>query len=116
MGSPLRQLYAANFPYLYQWVDASADVRPALPGGAIDGKTPDPAALNVGKWVNLYTTGDYVGRAIWRSEDTAYVWAREPFDGAIDTGVRRERCLGAGTHTHYWTSADVAQELDALVT
>jgi hypothetical protein len=115
MGSPLRQLYAANFPYLYEWVDASADVRPPLPGRAVDGKTPDPAALNVGKWVNLYTTGDYVGRTLWRSEDAAYVWAREPYDDAVDTGNRRERCLGSGTHTHYWTSADVAQELDALL-
>jgi hypothetical protein len=115
MGSPLRQLYAANFPYLYQWVDASANVRPPLPGRALEGKTPDPTELNVGKWVNLYTTGDYIGRTLWRSEDAAYVWAREPFDGAVDTGDRRERCLGAGTHTHYWTSADVAQELDALM-
>jgi hypothetical protein len=116
MGSPLRQLYAQHFPYLYGWIDAGADAAPPLASGAVDGKSPDPAGLRVAKWVNLYTSGDYVGRTLWRYEDAERVWMREGFDEANDTGSQRERCLGAGTHTHYWTSADVAEEMDALMT
>ena len=80
------------------------------------GRSPDPSALRVGRWVNLYTTGDYVGRTIWRTEHWPGVWERESFASAVSDGLRRERCLGAGTHTHYWTSPDVAEELDALIT
>jgi hypothetical protein len=36
-------------------------------------------------------------------------------DEAIHGDRRRERCLGAGTHTHYWESVDVAEELDQLI-
>jgi hypothetical protein len=116
MGSPLRQLYAQHFPYLYGWIDAWEDVHPPAGGGTLAGKSPDPANLRVGAWVNLYTSGDYVGRTLWRSENAPGVWAREPFSGAPTAGDRRERCLGAGTHTHYWTSSDVAAEIDALMT
>lgn len=65
--------------------------------------------------MNLYTTGDYVGRTLWRWEDTPGVWRREAFEDAPDAGPRRERCLGAGTHTRYWESEEVAEELDAVV-
>ncbi|HLA91534.1 MAG TPA: hypothetical protein VJL28_13990 [Gemmatimonadaceae bacterium] len=120
MGSPLRQLYAANFPHLYKWVDSSDDREPrkrddALAAEALARRTPDPAALRVGKWVNLYTSGDYVGRALWRREDAPGVWSCETYAGASEAGNRRERCLGAGTHTRYWSSAAVAEELDALL-
>jgi hypothetical protein len=116
MGSPLRQLYAQHFPYLYGWIDAWEDAQPAPGGGALAAKSPDPANLRVGEWVNLYTSGDYVGRTLWRSEGAPGVWAREPFSAAAAAEHRRERCLGAGTHTHYWTSSDVAAEIDALMT
>ena len=109
MGSPLRQLYAKNFPHLYRWVDASDD--DAKPVDFED-RTPDPRALAVSKWVNLYTTGDYVGRTLWQPEDWDDVWST----GFCRAGDRRtERCLGAGTHTRYWTSKDVATEIDTLI-
>jgi hypothetical protein len=115
MGSPLRQLYAANFPHLYRWVDETDDVVPAMPLDSLQGKSPDPSDLRVDRWVNLYTTGDYIGRNLWRSTDWPGVWTREEFGTYAFVGGRRERCLGAGTHTRYWDSADVAAELDALI-
>jgi hypothetical protein len=113
MGSPLRQLYAANFPHLYRWVDLTDDVFPSPAGTDLSHRSPFVTPLRVGEWVHLYTTGDYVGRPLWRSEWSPGVWQREPFGGGASGDRRRERCLGAGTHTQYWTSADVAQELDA---
>jgi hypothetical protein len=55
-GCPLRQLYAERFPLLYAWVG-----RTTAPGSS------GPLASDVGanRWVNLYTTGDYVGRWLW---------------------------------------------------
>jgi hypothetical protein len=122
MGSPLRQLYGANFPHLYGWVNASDPLPDAvheplatmeLP--TIAARTPDPDELRVECWVNLYTSGDYVGRNLWSDDDWNDVWDRREMQAAIEGGRRRERCLGAGTHTHYWESADVAEELDRLV-
>lgn len=141
MGSPLRQLYALCFPYLYGWVaDAGREVAdeagagaatamgdrqvvPTLPADA----TPDPAWLALRRWVNAYRSGDYVGRALWR--DPAR-WphlyrAAEPeaADGVVYTvsedpaGRRRELCIGPGAHTHYWdaTAPAIARELDLLI-
>ena len=122
MGSPLRQLYGANFPHLYGWVNASDPLpddnhKPLatmeLP--TIGARTPDPNELRVECWVNLYTSGDYVGRNLWSDDDWNDIWDRREMQAAIEGGRRRERCLGAGTHTHYWESADVAEELDRLV-
>jgi len=120
MGSPLRQLYGSNFPHLYAWVTASDPNPPvkrtAAPAGTtpvITSKAPDPADLRVDRWVNLYTSGDYVGRNLWSDDDWDGLW--EPRAQTIVGGDRRERCLGAGTHTRYWTSADVAQEVDELI-
>ena len=126
MGSPLRQLYAANFPHLYGWVNAS-DPSPEeeeerlenplrtmeLP--TISSRCPDPNELRVERWVNLYTSGDYVGRNLWCDDSWNGIWERRTVDQAISGDGRRERCLGAGTHTHYWESADVAEELDQLI-
>ncbi len=125
IGSPLRQLYGANFPYLYRWVndtDPTPGVKyvPATPQ-VIDQRTPDPASLRVGEWVNLYTSGDYVGRNLWTDDDWGEVWDRRPAIGAtkgvgaIEGNGRRERCLGAGTHTFYWTDTEVGAELDRLI-
>lgn len=124
MGSPLRQLYGANFPHLYAWVNASDpapdDQRARVPRSAtatpdIISKTPMPAELRVGRWVNLYTSGDYVGRNLWCDDDWEGVWDRRSRGDAVQGGGRRERCLGAGTHTHYWESPDVAAEVDRLI-
>lgn len=122
MGSPLRQLYAENFPHLYRWVDYTDDIpvaegvdpRVPLP---LAHRSPDPASLGVGGWVNLYTTGDYIGRSLWRSDRWCNVWEPEPFTPGFRAhdGARKDRCLGAGTHTHYWTSLEVAKELDDLI-
>jgi hypothetical protein len=126
MGSPLRQLYGANFPHLYGWVNAT-DPTPEedeerkknplrtveLP--TISSRCPDPNELRVECWVNLYTSGDYVGRNLWCDDIWNGVWDRRSVDQAIVGDRRRERCLGAGTHTHYWESEDVAEELDQLI-
>jgi hypothetical protein len=126
MGSPLRQLYGANFPHLYGWVNAT-DPTPEedeerkknplrtveLP--TISSRCPDPNELRVECWVNLYTSGDYVGRNLWCDDVWNGVWDRRSVDQAIVGDRRRERCLGAGTHTHYWESEDVAEELDQLI-
>lgn len=124
MGSPLRQLYGANFPHLYAWVNASdaapgdeptREPQPADATPEIASKTPVPAELRVGEWVNLYTSGDYVGRNLWCDDDWEGVWDRRSREGAVHGDGRRERCLGAGTHTHYWESPDVAAEVDRLI-
>jgi hypothetical protein len=104
MGSPLRQLYAANFPHLYGWVDRADG---PLPG-------PDPATLGVRQWVNAYRTGDYVGRDLWaaESDDARFCHSMPPIAAA-----RREMCIGAGAHTHYWdkTAFIIGDELDRLI-
>lgn len=147
MGSPLAQLYARNFPHLYGWIsgepagwfpagpDAGRPFRPHTEGAHHTGheltgtRFPEPLELGLERWVNAYRSGDYVGRALWRSEETdgEVLWvARER--GSEKPGIehtvsedaagrRRELCLGSGAHTHYWDStADaVAFELDLLV-
>jgi hypothetical protein len=139
MGSPLRQLYAVNFPYLYDWIDrtdafgdgvaddddvafaARGIAAPLLaqpPAGVatpLSGVSPSPSWLRVTRWVNLYTSGDYVGRSIWQTDSTPGVWSCQEVTAAVQGVGRRERCLGDGTHTRYWTSKDVAVELDMLI-
>lgn len=78
-------------------------------------RTPDPAPLRVARWVNLYTSGDYIGRNLWSDDRWEEVWDRRAKADALTDGTRRERCLGAGTHTFYWTNPDVAAELDDLI-
>jgi hypothetical protein len=101
-GSPLRQLYAQRFPYLYGY-----------------GEGPDPAELGLACWHNVYRSGDYVGRYLWQKGFTrdavqaSAVWQRRT--GLV--GPQKEFCLGAGAHMHYWdlTAPGVATVLDALV-
>jgi len=122
MGSPIRQLLNRFFPFLYDWVREAPDngLRPlpgcAPPTPAIEANAlPDPAELGVTKWVNLYRSGDYVGRSLWldewyrRTEGTNFYLAEAP--------LRVEACIGAGAHTHYWddTAPDVARVLDCLI-
>ncbi len=135
MGSPLRQLYAANFPHLYDWVDRTDSLAPGTrpdDDAAFDARgivaparmqaagapqslaerSPSPSWLRAAIWVNLFTSGDYVGRPLWQTQDTGGIWRYQSFQHAMLGPGRRERCLGDGTHTRYWTSADVAAELD----
>lgn len=86
MGSPLRQLYAWRFPFLYAWASA-----PAGQAG------PLPDECGVARWINIYGSGDYVGRNLWTSADRA---AEEPPRTAA--AAPRDVCLGPQAHTHYF--------------
>jgi hypothetical protein len=124
MGSPLRQLYAARLPDLYGWVGEEHACAATLTNDAL----PRPSDLGVGKWINAYRSGDYIGRALWRSRTADDAWAcdekqswsagRVPV-GVVESpdGTRRELCAGAGAHTHYWDDAGavVAIEIDRAV-
>lgn len=95
MGAPIRQLYQVALPRAYDWLE------------------PDPCGtLQVARWHNCYTTGDYVGRSLW-SDDPGR-WRR----GAVwRDGARSERCLGAGGHMHYWdgTFPEVGEDLRSWI-
>ena len=43
------------------------------------------------------------------------MWDYRDAGKAIVGTARRERCLGAGTHTYYWTNLEVGAELDRLI-
>jgi len=59
LGCPLRQLYAARFPTLYRWVITRH--------GAVSG--PRAADIGVERWLNAFSSGDYVGRWLWSDHD-----------------------------------------------
>jgi hypothetical protein len=125
-GCPLRQLYAARFPFSYDWVvDADA---------AVCG--PKASDLGARAWVNLYAVGDYVGRWLWSRAvpsqsppsqidervgrpSTVYK-ADEPVTSSRNALMRdqteKDICLGSGAHTHYFdrTQAVMARTIDAL--
>jgi hypothetical protein len=108
MGCPLRQLYSLRFPHLYGWARHHDDTWA--------GSEPLPSEINVALWVNAYRSGDYVGRYLWHPDDTSIMWST----GAVHVNVdhkKREFCIGAGAHTHYWdeTAPEIAVELDRLV-
>jgi len=97
VGSPLRQLYALRFPVMYDWVLA--------PQGGQRG--PAPAALGVARWVNLWGSGDYVGRWLWAAESNAHPPALQrpgdDYSTAPCSGPAwRDECVGADAHTHYF--------------
>ena len=115
MGCPLRQLYGLRFPYLYEW---SHHERGAASGNAavIPADTkPDPRELGVRAWTNAFRSGDYIGRQIWRSDDYPASAAAKPSCDPYE--VRRETCIGAGAHTHYWdeSAPEIARILDEIV-
>jgi hypothetical protein len=125
MGSPLRQLYQEFFPHLYSWVKRRpaawqhVDLVPpdalAPPGPSAEtfAPNPDPSGLRVTRWVNAYRAGDYVGRYLWLDDED-----RDRFRPGRrhDALTRRwEVCVGAGAHTHYWDSGEIAKVLDSLV-
>ena len=112
-GCPLRQLYAKRFPDLYEWVLGTHDQRSG------------PVAMDVGasRWINVYTSGDYVGRWLWcdpppavelvRGKSTLYDMAHSK----ITVEAEMDVCLGSGAHTHYFESSQrmVARCIDSLV-
>jgi hypothetical protein len=132
MGCPLRQLYGWRFPHLYGWARHESD-QPATRASTIPAdQRPHPGQLGVRRWVNAYRSGDYVGRWLWQPDrcgdhfepagQSRAGWhpRRDLHDvvGARDArGSRREFCIGAGAHMHYWddTAAEIAVELDALI-
>jgi hypothetical protein len=123
MGSPLRQLYGLRFPHFYEWarhLDGTPGATSA-PHDIPSSRLPDPRGLNAQTWVNIYRSGDYVGRHLWRTDDIDSAWLIPNSAGAnVSTdqaGVRREYCVGAGAHTHYWdgTAPLVAKALDELI-
>jgi hypothetical protein len=114
VGSPLRDLYAARFPFLYAWMGP----KPV----SFATSAPKAADLSVTQWVNAYRSGDYVGRSIWTapSEATMFRVATVSADEEVlasRDGSRTEFCLGAGAHTHYFTNDAIALavEIDRLV-
>jgi hypothetical protein len=72
LGCPLRQLYAARFPTLYRWVITRH--------GAVSG--PRAADIGVERWLNAFSSGDYVGRWLWSDHD--------PDDGASKDDTTRD--------------------------
>jgi hypothetical protein len=123
VGSPLRQLYAARFPFLYRWTIARA--------GTTSG--PAPADIGVRRWLNAFCSGDYVGRWLWAEHAPGTPGdVGHPMDGTVHTpqlgrrslyasfdpmppdqaGLaaldRAETCLGVGAHTHYFDTGERA--------
>jgi hypothetical protein len=133
MGCPLRQLYGLRFPHLYGWARFEDAVGGANGGVIPPGCCPSPAAIGVDRWVNAYRSSDYVGRQLWRLDDSADLfrssparngqpWAVGPFpvvacENATSPPSSREFCIGRGAHTHYWdgTAPQIALELDTLI-
>jgi hypothetical protein len=127
MGSPIRQLLNRFFPFLYDWVRSTPDNGLThLPACAASTPLPkieplvlpDPAELGITKWVNVYRSGDYVGRSLWLDEWYTHTIASNATQAYRATdGSREEACIGAGAHTHYWddTAPDVAEILDSLI-
>jgi len=106
MGCPLKQLYGLAFPHLYDWVNYGQ-----CDDNGMESK-PNPDNLGLEQWVNMFRSGDYVGRYLWRSEEKS-------FDKRLFSSVNTKRdkclesCLGPGAHAHYWdaTNKKVAKSL-----
>jgi hypothetical protein len=66
--------------------------------------------------VNAYRSGDYVGRYLWHPDRCEDVWSTSVLHVSAKP-AKREFCIGAGAHTHYWdeTAPEIAVELDRLV-
>jgi hypothetical protein len=104
-GCPLRQLYAARFPHLYGW---------AMQPGANGMAGPSRQDVGVQRWINLYTSGDYVGRWLWADVPAAY----DAWQGKRGPAVRQaDVCVGTGAHTHYFEIGEplMAEWIDTLV-
>jgi hypothetical protein len=90
VGSPLRQLYAARFPAIYEWAE-----------------NPELAHAGLSSWKNGYGSGDYVGRNLWDTNRPA----------ALSSAGQREFCVGDLAHTHYFDeySPEVAAAVASLL-
>ncbi|MEP6873239.1 MAG: hypothetical protein ABI887_02660 [Burkholderiales bacterium] len=104
VGSPLRQLYALRFPVMYGWVL-----------GNVNGphRGPSPAALGAVRWINLWGSGDYVGRWLWASaggaQPTALQFPEEDYAPTLRSHDGwRDQCIGADAHTHYFELGQAA--------
>jgi hypothetical protein len=106
MGSPLQHLYATAFPFLYSWVqDTDEDDKDA---------TVNAQRVGVAQWINLFRSGDYIGRYLWHSgtdeerfaDQSATVRARSAAGESFDA------CIGYGGHTGYWSDPAV---MDAVI-
>lgn len=127
MGSPLRQLYGFGFPHLYHWAMNEPMEAPETMDLDATLKPQPEILLGVKTWTNAFRSGDYVGRYLWRHDKTPNQWNRLDLEGKItylssdhaniEHAVRREFCLGAGAHTHYWdsTAPEVAATIDDLI-
>lgn len=104
VGCPLRQLYARRFPDLYSWVGYT-------PEEAVERLKPPSGVV---RWLNGYTTGDYIGRNLWTRQLNRDDVSEEP---SAFSDNREELCLGAGAHIHYfdWRFEKMAELLDGLI-
>lgn len=107
-GCPLRQLYAARFPDLYGWLNRR-----------LDQPVPLAAELGVNRWINTYTTGDYVGRWLWfrATDNDVYRDAPRAGEVVLPAGGNLEFSLGKGAHTHYFDAESkvMGRLIDALI-
>jgi hypothetical protein len=130
-GNPVRQLLNRFFPHLYWWVNDTPDnsVGP-LPQGVAEAEnvthsaTPALSLLTLEHWVNLYRSGDFIGRPVWLNN-----WYNRtdsgPEGGPYPDPIQifaplpnaSEGCVGLGGHNDYWnrTAPDLAQRLDVLI-
>lgn len=128
-GNPLRQLLSRFFPHLYWWVKDIPDnsLKP-LPSGATavskvtHSSTPAPAKLTLQHWINVYRSGDFIGRALWldnwyNRSDPDSQETDPPLKIFTPVPLASEACIGLGGHNDYWnrTAPDLAQQLDNLI-
>lgn len=113
LGCPLRQLYAARFPTLYEWV-LDHQRRP-------NGPIADD--IGVDRWFNAFGSGDYVGRWLWSEHADSFHPLNDglghggglgrlmtyddfkplpPTAGALRSHNELETCIGFAAHTHYF--------------
>ena len=114
LGSPLRDLYATLFPFLYRWMGPPPLSRAAA--------APQVADLALAQWINAYRAGDYVGRSIWTAQTEPTMLRVATVTGDALVAVQQDRgrtefCLGAGAHTHYFDNDAIALAIaiDGLV-
>ena len=104
VGSPLRDLYAAMFPFLYRWMGPQ-------PTSFAD-SAPEPGEVHVGQWVNAYRAGDYVGARSGLAGRNGNVPRCNRFGRWRSARVHQRssyRVLsGAGAHTHYFNNDAIA--------
>jgi hypothetical protein len=124
MGSPLRQLMNRFFPHLYWWISDTPDnsLHPEKnEARAAEGDFngfPRAEDLRVKGWMNLYRSGDYVGRSLWTRQKLA-ADSGPVMPVLVDAKRQRaEVCIGLGAHTHYWDrgAPDVGRNLQILIT